>query len=277
MIRLIDILKTQGISLGRYKIHLATTGKTSPLEAYLGGTFKEWQEEQNNKNFECETVIGLIHRGDDRWLFGGVYRILGVEPGAKVPFLYKTELLPGQDDLVGRVVVKFKREFRASYIWGEKYGQQLEVAEILDSPLSIEEFKGYNKVRLKHAELRMIVQKREPSWSSALSNVGGVYLIMDASTGKAYVGSASGIGGIWQRWCSYAEAGHGGNAELIALLHEKGSGYAENFQYSVLEIADLLDTKDQVLKREGHWKHVLMSRKFGYNYGTKAIRADDLE
>jgi hypothetical protein len=274
MIRLIDILKMQGVSLGRYKIHLATGGKTSPLEAYHQGKFKEWQEGQNAKNFKCETVIGLIHRGDDRWLFGGVYRILGVEPGAKIAFLYKTELLPGQDDLVGRVVVKFKREFRASYIWGEKYGEQLEVAQILELPLSIEEFGGYNKVCLKHTELRMIVQRREPSWRSALSGVGGVYLIMDVSTGKAYVGSACGIGGIWQRWCSYAETGHGGNAELIALLREKGSGYAENFRYSVLEIADLLDT-DQVLTRESHWKDVLMSREFGYNYGTKVVGAGD--
>ena len=41
MILLIDILKVQGIALGSHKIHLATPGSTSPLEAYLQGTFKE--------------------------------------------------------------------------------------------------------------------------------------------------------------------------------------------------------------------------------------------
>src|SRR5436189_6128677 len=100
MIRLIDILKIKGIVLGHYKIHLAT-GRISPLEAYWQGKFKEWQEEQKNKNFECETVIGLIHRGGDRWLFGGVYRILGVHEGTRVPFQYESDLLPGQADLVG--------------------------------------------------------------------------------------------------------------------------------------------------------------------------------
>jgi len=265
MIQLIDILKVQGVALGRYKVHLATAGKTSPMEAYLDGTFKEWQEGQNAKNFECETVIGLIHRGGDRWLFGGAYRILGVKEGITIPFQYETELLPGQADLVGRIIVKYKREFRAAYIWGEKYGYQLEVAEILDSPLSVAKFEGYNKVRLKHSELKVIVQKQEPSWSSALSSVGGVYLIMDTSIGKAYVGSAYGIGGIWQRWCCYAVNGHGGNAELITLLGTQGAEYAGHFQYAVLEIADLLDTEDQVLKREGHWKEVLKSRTFGYN------------
>jgi hypothetical protein len=265
MIRLIDLLKCQDVALGHYKIHLASGGTISPLDAFRQGTFKEWQEEQNAKNFECDMVIGLIHRGADRWLFGGVYRILGVQQGTKTPFLYKTELLPGQDELIGRLIVKFKRDFRASYIQGDKYGSLLEVSEILASALSIQEFGGYNKVLISNRDLKFIVGKRESSWWSALSSVGGVYLIMDASTGKPYVGSAYGIGGIWQRWCSYADTGHGGNAELLALLQVKGSEYADHFRYSVLEIADLLATKNQVLKREGHWKDVLMSRTFGYN------------
>lgn len=264
MILLINILKAQGIALGRHKIHLATAGRTSPLEAYLQGNFKKWQEEQNAKNFECETVIGLIRLGDDQWLFVGAYRVLGVE-GAESKFRYKTELLPGQDDLVGRIVVRFKRVFRNSYIWGSRYGDQLEVAKLLEVPFAIEDFKGYKEVRLSHKILKMVVHRSEESWRTALSSVSGVYLIMDGETGKGYVGSAYGEGGIWRRWCRYADKGHGDNAELIALLGEKGISYAEHFQYAVLEIADPLDTKEQVLARENHWKEVLMSRKFGYN------------
>lgn len=71
MIRLIDILEAQGIPLGHYKLHLATTGKSSPLHAYWQGRFKEWQEDQNGRNFQCESVLALIHRANDRWLFGG--------------------------------------------------------------------------------------------------------------------------------------------------------------------------------------------------------------
>ena len=206
----------------------------------------------------------MIYIGDDRWLFVGVYRVLSVE-GTESKFRYKTELLPRQDDLVGRIVVRYKREFRSSYIWGHKYGSQLEVAKLLELPFAIENFKGYNKVRLLHKNLKMIVHSSEESWRSALSSVSGVYLIMDSETGKGYVGSAYGEGGIWRRWCHYADKGHGDNAELIALLEEKGTSYAEHFQYAVLEIADPLDTKEQVLARENHWKEVFMSRKFGYN------------
>lgn len=111
----------------------------------------------------------------------------------------------------------------------------------------------------------MIVHRSEASWRSALSSVGGVYLIMDKKTGKAYVGSAYGEDGIWQRWCCYADTGHGWNAELIELLEAKGISYAEHFQYAILEIADPLDSKEQVCEREDHWKDVLLSRNFGYN------------
>lgn len=112
----------------------------------------------------------------------------------------------------------------------------------------------------------LLVLKEEPSWKSALSSVGGVYLIVDTLAGKAYVGSASGVGGIWQRWRAYAETGHGGNAELRDLLDRLGGDYRINFQYSVLEIADPQAQIDHICSRESHWKEILMSRTpFGYN------------
>jgi GIY-YIG catalytic domain len=111
----------------------------------------------------------------------------------------------------------------------------------------------------------MIIQKREPSWRSALSSVSGVYLIVDAKTGKTYVGSAHGSGGIWQRWRAYVENNHGGNIKLKDLLSKEGAEYSEHFHYSVLEIADALATREQVLARESHWQDVFMSRTFGYN------------
>jgi hypothetical protein len=206
----------------------------------------------------------LIRRGEDQWLFAGVYRILGVE-STNSKFRYKTELLLGKDDLAGRIIVRYKRPFRQSYIWGDKYGSELVIAKLQELPFVIQDFKGFNKVRILHDTLKLIVQVE--SWRSALSSVGGVYLVMDRKTGKGYVGSAYGVGGIWQRWCSYAETGHGGNVDLINLIEVEGSAYAKHFQYAILEIADLLDTREQVLERETHWKDVLMSRKseFGYN------------
>lgn len=265
MLTLVDILKVKGISLDNYKVHLATGKNPTPLEAFLEGRFKEWQETQNSKNFQCDKILALISLEDDRWLFAGVYKVLGVSKGIKSPYLYQTELLPSQDDLIGRVIVRYKRQYRASYIWGHKYGKHLEIAEIKPSRISIGEFPGYHNVVISHCELKLIVSQQEPSWMAALSNVKGVYLIADTSTGKMYVGSAAGEGGLWQRWENYADTGHGGNAELRDLIQTKGIEYADNFQYTVLEIADSHATKEFIGSREGYWKDALLSRQFGYN------------
>ncbi|MEZ9473025.1 GIY-YIG nuclease family protein, partial [Vibrio lentus] len=63
----------------------------------------------------------------------------------------------------------------------------------------------------------------------------------------------------------HSYTGHGGNNQLYTLLNEKGMTYADNFQYSILEIADTHKTKDEILARESYWKNVLASRQFGYN------------
>ncbi len=235
------------------------------FEAFLAGRFKEWQEEQNNKNFECDSVLALINLKEDLWLFASVYKILGVSKGTRAPYRYDTQLLPDQDDLIGKVIVHYKREGRASYIWGHKYGKNLEVAEIKSTRISIGDFPGFNKVMLSHSQLRIIVSQQEPSWKSALSNVKGIYLIADKLSGKLYVGSATGEDGLWQRWESYAKTGHGGNAELKNLIRDKSIEYADNFQYTVLEIADFRSTDEFIIDRESHWKDILLSRQFGYN------------
>lgn len=267
MILLVSILEAKGIHLNnhKHKIHLATGKNPSPLEAYLEGTFKEWQEDQKNKNFPCDMVVGLVHLGGDRWLFCGVYKILDVSKVKGKRFKYITEILPGQDDLVGRIVVKYKREFRAAYVWGYKLTNKLEIGEIFKSPYSIEVFPGYNNMVISHSKLNLIVSKQEASWKSALSNVNGVYLITDISNGRKYVGSALGEEGIWGRLCSYIYNGHGGNIDLKKLLIERGNEHVNNFQYAVLEIADKQATLEQIIKRENYWKEVLKSREFGYN------------
>jgi hypothetical protein len=266
MISLIELLKTKNIPLDNYKIHLATGENPTPLEVFLEGRFKEWQDTQNSTNFECDSVLSLISLEKNQWLFAGVYKILGVSKGIESPYLYQTELLPNQEDLIGRIIVHYKRPGRASYIWGYKYGKNLEVVEIKSTRISIGDFPGFNNIGLSHRQLKIVVAQQEPSWKSALSNVKGVYLISDTSSGKLYVGSATGEDGLWQRWESYAKTGHGGNAELKNLILNKGIKYADNFQYTVLEIADFRSTDDFIVNRETHWKDVLLSRRFGYNW-----------
>src|SRR5258708_7105114 len=150
MLNLLDIPAIRKLSLGQFKIHLATGKNPTPFEAFVVGTFKEWQSQQNARNFACDTIISLISLETDQWLFAGVYKVLSVEQGTESPYYYQTELLPTLDDLIGRVIVHYHRPSRASYVWGDKYAQHLEVLEIRRERMSVPSFPGYNSVRIPH-------------------------------------------------------------------------------------------------------------------------------
>lgn len=268
MIKFIDIISMAGIKLYDYKIHCATGKDWPPLEAFFDGQFKQWQENQTKENFKCKHVLSLIHLGNDRWLFAGVYKIKGVKPFKykdKSQFMYSTQEVKGLGHLTGKAVIQFNKNFRASYLLGSKYEDQLVLAALRDQRMTIGEFPGYNSVLLSHRMLKTVVRESNPSWKSALCNVAGVYLITDTSYGKLYVGSAYGGDGIWQRWTVYSKNGHGGNKELRALLLKNKADHAEHFQFSLLEICDLNSSDDYVISREAHWKNVLKSREFGLN------------
>ncbi len=267
--KLIDFLLANHVPLNvkNYKVHLATTSSESPLQAFFDGWFQEWQEWQKQRNWECEHIVGLIKLPErDRWLFAGVYKALDhVWVEEKAHFKYRTELVPGHEEWIGRVIVQHGRVGRASYLWGAEDGGAFTLSEIREKRMSIEEFPGFNKTCVPYVKLKTIVGQDVVSWRSPLSKVKGIYLITDMFTGKQYVGKADGQSGIWQRWCSYVTFGHGGNKELRELLGSNPPEYLEHFQFSILEIADLQTSDLEIDARESHWKEVLRTREHGYN------------
>jgi len=76
MIRLLQLISLAGVPLGKFKIHCATGKNPTPLEAFFDGNFKEWQEHQNQRNFNCEKIVSLIFLHGDKWLFAGIYTVL---------------------------------------------------------------------------------------------------------------------------------------------------------------------------------------------------------
>jgi len=268
--RMFDLLAILNPSIrpDEAKLHLATwNGVENPFDVYLAGKFDEWQRWQTRKNFERKFVVSLISLpGTDRWLFAGVHHSTAPE-WVEERKEYRYELTEDQSckEMNGRLVAAFHRPGRQSYLNAENWADELLVSEILAEQLSIGEFPGFKAVNLTKEELELIVRQSLESWRTALSNVAGVYLISDTLSGKLYVGSASGEGGIWQRWSCYAADGHGGNIELRKLLSEQGVERAKKFRYSILEIADLHASYQDILDRESHWKDVLMSRTYGLN------------
>ena len=268
MIKLMDLFKITGVYLNTYKIHCATAKEESPLEAFFEGRFKTWQEHQSQQNFRCDEIISLIHLQEDKWLFAGIYQVLGVkhrQQGDKSWYDYGTKEMGGLDHLTGRVVVQFRKRFSASYLIGPKYIDKLLVSEIREKQMRVADFPGYNAVYLSYRNLRTIVRKNMPQWKAALSNVGGVYLITDTRTGKLFVGCAHGEDTIWHQWVSFAISGHAEIKPLRRLLSNETGDYQFNFRFSVLEISDLKASKDYVLSRAAHWTEALQSAVFGYN------------
>ncbi len=278
MVRLIDFLDLCNVKVNRlcYKIHLATRSNATPdespdpLEAYFDGQFKEWQEIQTKKNFshKCEMVVSLIHLPylhRHKWLFVGVYKVLGCVKIHERRYRYSSILLDGQINLIGRLIVTHEKKWRQSYPFGLPNGGDFYISEIREQPMLIGDFPGYNSVLLSFRNLNTIISQNIQSWYGALSNIKGVYLITDTSTGNHYVGSAYGDVGLWQRFSHYTKNGHGGNKELRNLLQKNGDSHKNYFQYSILEIADSRASDEYILSRESHWKKVLMSREFGLN------------
>ena len=101
-------------------------------------------------------------------------------------------------------------------------------------------------------------------WQRMLSSVSGVYVILDQKSGKQYVGSAYGSGGIWARWRSYTKSPDGGNALLTKLLETKPDRYKQ-FQFSILRVLEPSAQKDEALSQEALTKRKLGTRAFGLN------------
>jgi len=270
--KLFDILNLElpALKPEECKIHLAVCCRGSdPLDAFLEGKFPEWQSCQSKRNFQRPYIISLIQmRGYDRWLFAGVHSSHGCDwDDDEERWYYKTKELPEFDALTGRMVVQFARSGRQSYPYAENWADQMRVGELMARRLEVEAFPGFSNVILPKQKLDIIVAQEIESWKSALSSVAGVYLITDTKTGRHYVGSAYGAGGIWGRWRVYSESGHGHNKNLKSILEKMGLAHSQNFQFSILETADTNASKDDVLARETHWKNKLCSREChgGYN------------
>jgi len=263
-----ELLKLKSLDPKDMKLHLAI-GRPHRLEPWIElskGGFKGWQEQQSKENFNRPLILSFVYIGKDEWLFAGIYSSDSHEVCEGIyPYQYTTTLTEDYGEYIGRLVVRFEKTFRASYLRAEKYVEKLEIVGIYQETYLCDPFPGYSDVCISHDTLCTIFRTEETTWKTALSAVYGIYLITDTRNGKHYVGKADGNEGLWQRWAAYASSGHGGNSQLMRLLEEKGDSYLENFQYSILEVIIKSDNSSYINAREQFWKTVLQSQKFGYN------------
>lgn len=230
--------------------------------------FSYWPWYGKQKNFKPgQWVFSFIRKNGDEWLFVSAAKILETPENKRAVF----EVLDRFQPLFGRLIINLKKGNTYSrYVFNMiKYLNDAYVKEILPAVYNGEEFKGYDNVQLKFSEFKKIITGLKlPTFYAALSSVKGIYCLTDTKTGKLYIGSAYGDGGVAQRWGNYLDPKipGGGNAKLISLYKEQGEEYFEKyFTFTLIEYFGMFYPQEKILERERYWKERFKTREFGYN------------
>jgi len=255
----------------KYKFHAARwNGDEQPLDVYVRdkNEWFHWNTWRNNKDeFSRQYIFSLIdfYPETDTWLFGGIYEVL--KRGIPKSHSYEIKEIVEYSTYVGRLKVKLTKPSRGRAFLLEKHLDKMKIAEILKEPYSGAFFPGYENINHDFEVLVHVFKNEKPDWKAALENVKGVYVIMDKSNGKKYIGSAYGDSGLWSRWSCYLGTGHGWNDELTKIIKREGYDYAKNnFRLSLLEYRSMKVDDKVIIERENYWKEVFLSRGcFGYN------------
>jgi hypothetical protein len=241
------------------------------------GWFETYQKYQSRPVFDgCDQIIAFFGEEGRNSRFVGVYDVGARVPSAESPtpagcphpewtasnHFYPLEKRSGFDDLEDRVVIDWGN---AALAWHQWFTDRT-VVEIRPRGRVLPPFRDYLRVHLSFDDLLRLVANPEAhrDWVAGLSAVGAIYLIVDGLSGEQYVGSATGDGGLWQRWCEYAKTGHGHNLRLKELC-ALGDGHPTAFRFSILETFSRTLSRDEALDLETFFKQKLGTRAFGLN------------
>lgn len=276
MIGLLELLVARGLDASaRIKLVRHEDARVSMDELRSEGQLDLYQGFQGRPIFNCSYIVSFLGQPHRRALLYGVFRVLGhrvstgkVPKGLKYPdwarpgqLWYDLERLGGFGDLEDRVIVDWGASTRSWHQWL----REKEVVEVLPTGY-VKEFPGYLDFVLSYDELSAIVSNpvANREWHRMLRAVAGVYLIVDRTTGRQYVGSACGEGGIAERWASYVRSGHGGN-KMLKELFAKDAQCARHFAFTVLQTLPRTATPAEVVACEQLHKLKLGSRDHGFN------------
>lgn len=240
------------------------------------GWFELYQSIQSQARFDdCDFIISFIGLESTRAMLHGVYRVgerrdssavdfprnCPYKEWKKAEFRYELARVSGFEEFCGRAVIDWGK---GAIQWVQEGDKP--VYEIRPSGRSLPSFKDYLDFTLTFDELRSLHTHpgANADWRARLSAVAGVYLIVATTTGKQYVGSASGAAGIWGRWASYAADGHAGNV-LLRKLIGSDTNYPQAFAYSLLQIVPRSYTRHEVLRLEKRYKAKLGKRAIDLN------------
>ena len=251
-----------------------------PIQELLNqGLLHVYQAYQSRPVFhEAKHILSFAGREGTRACLVGVFRNRGHCGTIEAPpltshvweeewrrqckFFYRLERVSGFEHLEDRVIIEWGK---GTLAWCQRLSNK-PVSEILAPGRRLPPFRDYLEFDLSFDQLARLYADEEAhrDWRSRLSAVAGVYLILAQTTGKLYVGSATGAEGIWGRWRDYARTGHGNN-ELLRELLAGDKEYPAAFRFSLLQILPKTMTREDVIAHEARFKSKLGCLAHGLN------------
>ncbi len=231
--------------------------------------FMTYQSEQVKKRFiDVDYFVAFIGEEGVSSRFVGVYKNLGIIKEIEnykdeAQALFNFQEINGFELLKERVVI----DWRSPVSWLQNYTNEMPVVRI-DRGLkedNIPVFSRFEDVLLDYSQLSHIFETNNEEWKAKLESCNCIYLILDKSNGKQYVGSTYNKQGIWGRWAQYAATGHGGDKDLKPLLEADPNYARKNFQWCILETLPLKILEEHAIDRESLYKRKFGTRNFGYN------------
>ncbi len=232
--------------------------------------FQKWQSEQSDSKMKnVDYLVVFLAEESCECRFIGVFRNYGpVHSTCEESSVYNLQEVEGFEALKDKVVIDWGK---GTLSWMQNWQTAKEVVRIeqVNTSDDVPHFTRYEDVILTFSQLKMVVEDKD--WKSKLESLNCVYLILDKSNGKQYVGvtykdTKGAKNGILGRWTEYAQTGHGNNKRLVDLLKNNGISYAEqNFQWTILETLPLNVTPKVAIDRETMYKIKFGTRNHGYN------------
>lgn len=235
---------------------------------YENEAFVNYQSEQLVKKFtNVDYLVSFIGEESTASRFVGIYKNKGIlqmlpdykgEAQAKFDF----QEISGFELLKERVIIDWNNPVQ----WLQHYNEMPVIRidrGLMENNMPV--FVRYEDVVLNYMQLQMIISSNNPEWKSRLESCNCIYLILDKSNGKQYVGSTYNTKGIWGRWSEYAKTGHGNDIELKKCIASDPKYAEKNFQWCILETLPIKILPDQAIERESLYKRKFGTRVHGYN------------
>lgn len=268
MISLNTILENEGLNPKNVKLvrHRDRRFSITPYQLWMAadGRLDVYQSFQSRLVFEgVSHIASFVVTPLNETLFVGVYAVNGVglasaddiDPLSNASMVglnkYDLTLTDHMADYRGKLVIDWGGGFRS---WVQKAGRQDKTVVEIRRVVEDQPFPGFIDFQSQLSGLVMI----PVTWRTALSSVGGVYLLVSPGTGRQYIGAAYGDGGFWARWEEYVRTGHGGNVRMREVPDD-------DYKVAILEVAPSTASFDNIMEMEARWKRKLLTREFGLN------------